>query len=55
MAYSALRFATAEMKDAAQKSQPRGLARRREEIIAPMIEKLTGTTVFSSQKSLVGG
>jgi len=39
------------MEAAAQKSQPTGLAGRREAMKAPMIEKLTGTMVFSSQKS----
>jgi hypothetical protein len=49
-AYSPLRYATAEIQAAAQKSQPRGFAGRREAITAPMIEKLIGSTVFSSQK-----
>jgi RES domain-containing protein len=49
MAYSALRCATAMIRAAAQKSQPRVLAERREAIIAPMIEKLTARSVFSSQ------
>jgi hypothetical protein len=49
MAYSALRCVTAEIAPAAQKSQPRGLAGRREAIIAPMIEKLSGMMLLSSQ------
>ena len=51
MAYSALRCATAEIKAAAQKSQPMGSAGRREAMTDPMIEKLTAKTVFSGQKS----
>jgi hypothetical protein len=51
MAYSALRCTTAAIEAAAQKSQPRGLVGRREAIMAPMIEKLIGRTVFSSQKT----
>jgi hypothetical protein len=49
MAYSALRYATAMMQAAAQKSQPTGLAGRREAMIAPMIEELTARTAFPSQ------
>src|SRR5215211_3416656 len=49
MAYSALRCATAMMQAAAQKSQPKGLAGRREAMTAPMIEKLTAIIVSSSQ------
>jgi len=49
MAYSALRYATAMIQAAPQKSQRRGFAERREAMIAPMIEKLTARTVFSSQ------
>jgi hypothetical protein len=49
IAYSALRYATAMMQVAAQESQPRGLAGRRQAMIAPMIEKLTARTAFSSQ------
>jgi hypothetical protein len=37
------------MQAAAQKSQPTGLAGRREARIAPMIEKLTAWTAFRSQ------
>jgi hypothetical protein len=51
MAYWALKCVTAAIQAAAQKSQPTGLAGRREARIAPMIEKLMGRTVFSSQKS----
>jgi hypothetical protein len=51
MAYSALRCVTAAIEAAVQKSQPTALAGRREARIAPMIEKLIGRTVFSSQNS----
>ena len=49
MAYSALRYATAMVQPAAQKSQPTRLPGRREAMIAPMIEKLTTWTAFWSQ------
>jgi hypothetical protein len=49
MAYSALRYATAMKEAAAQKSQPTGLAGRRLAMIAPMIEKLTAWSAFTSQ------
>src|SRR5829696_5734496 len=45
MAYSAQKWSTAAPQAATQKSQPRGLAGRREAIIAPMIEKLSATRV----------
>jgi hypothetical protein len=39
MAYSALKYATAMIQAAPQRSQPRRLAGTRVAIIAPMIEK----------------
>ena len=52
MAYWPVKWpASATKRPIAQKSQPMGLVGRREAMIAPAIEKLTGVTVFSSQYS----